>query len=110
MYTAVLERTREIGIMKSIGAKNSDILKIFLIESSLIGLIGGIIGMLIGAGMAKIAEFAIGQFLGPGFFQVFLPWWLLLGATMFALIVGTISGILPARQASGLNPVEALRG
>jgi len=110
MYTAVLERTREIGIMKSIGAKNSDILTIFLIESSLIGLLGGIIGMLLGAGIAKIAEIAIGQFLGPGFFQVFLPWWLLAGTAAFALIVGAISGILPAKQAADLSPVEALRG
>lgn len=109
MYTAVLERNREIGIMKSIGAKNSDILKIFLIESALIGLIGGIIGVLIGVGMAKTAEIAIAGFLGPGFFQVFLPWWLLVGAALFALIIGTISGILPARQASKMNPVDALR-
>ena len=110
MYTAVLERTREIGIMKAIGAKNSDILTIFLIESALIGLIGGIIGMTIGAGLAKLCEIAIGQFLGPGFFMVFLPWWLLLGTAMFALVVGTISGVLPAKQASKMSPVDALRG
>ncbi|MGV8150104.1 MAG: ABC transporter permease [Candidatus Woesearchaeota archaeon] len=109
MYTAVLERNREIGIMKSIGAKNSDITKIFLIESALIGFIGGTIGMLLGTGISLIAEVAIGAFLGEGFFQVFLPWWLLAGAVVFAMIVGTISGIFPARQASNLNPVEALR-
>jgi putative ABC transport system permease protein len=109
MYTSVLERTREIGIMKSIGAKNSDITTIFLIESSFIGLIGGVIGVLIGSGMAKLAEIAIGQFLGEGFFKVFLPWWLLVGAALFALVVGTLSGILPARQAAKMNPVDALR-
>jgi len=109
MYTAVLERTREIGIMKSIGAKNSDILTIFLIESSLIGLIGGIIGVILGAGISKIAESLIGNFLGEGFFQVFLPWWLMAGAIVFAVIIGTLSGILPARQAAGMNPVDALR-
>jgi len=109
MYTAVLERNREIGVMKAIGARNSQILTIFLIESSLIGLIGGIIGMLIGVGMAKIAEQVIGIFLGPGFFKVFLPWWLLVGAATFALIIGTLSGILPARQAANMHPVDALR-
>ena len=109
MYTAVLERTREIGVMKAIGAKNSDILTIFLIESSLIGLIGGIIGMVLGVIFSKVAEIIIGQFLGPGFFMVFLPWWLLLGATMFALIIGTLSGVFPAKQAADMNPVEAIR-
>ncbi len=110
MYTAVLERKKEIGVMKAIGARNSQILTIFLIESALIGLIGGIIGMLLGVGIAKIAEQLIGGFLGPGFFQVFLPWWLLLGAVTFALIIGTLSGILPAKQASKMHPVNALRG
>jgi len=110
MYTAVLERNREIGVMKSIGARNSQILTIFLIESALIGLLGGIIGVALGALISKGAEIAIGGFLGPGFFMVFLPWWLLVGAAAFALIIGTISGILPAKQASSLNPVDALRG
>lgn len=109
MYTSVLERRREIGIMKSIGAKNSDITQIFLIESSLIGLIGGSIGVLIGAGLSLLAQKLIETFLGEGFFQVFLPWWLLVGAALFALIIGTLSGILPARQAAKMNPVDALR-
>jgi putative ABC transport system permease protein len=110
MYTAVLERRKEIGVMKAIGAKNSQILTIFLIESSIIGLIGGAIGVALGVGISKIAEQLIGGFLGPGFFQVFLPWWLLVGAAMFALIIGALSGILPAKQASELHPVTALRG
>ena len=110
MYTAVLERNREIGVMKAIGARNSQILTIFLIESSLIGLIGGVIGILLGALMGKGAEIAIGAFLGPGFFKVFLPWWLLAGAAGFALIIGALSGILPAKQAADMHPVDALRG
>jgi len=109
MYTAVLERRREIGVMKAIGAKNSDILTIFMIESAVIGLIGGIIGMSIGVGLSLIAQQLIGTFLGEGFFQVFLPWWLLAGAAAFALVIGTISGILPAKQAAKMHPVEALR-
>lgn len=109
MYTSVLERNREIGIMKSIGAKNSDIVKIFLIESAMIGFVGGAIGVALGAGISLIAEKAIEVFLGEGFFQVFLPWWLLLGSVLFAMVIGTISGIFPAKQAAELNPVDALR-
>ena len=81
-----------------------------MIESAIIGLIGGVVGMLIGVGLSLIAQQLIGTFLGPGFFKVFLPWWLLAGAAMFALIIGTLSGILPAKQASEMHPVEALRG
>jgi putative ABC transport system permease protein len=61
MYTSVLERTHEIGIMKAIGARNSHIMAIFLIESGLYGLVGGIAGISIGLGMAKIAEFVAAQ-------------------------------------------------
>jgi putative ABC transport system permease protein len=110
MYTAVLERNREIGVMKAIGARNSQILTIFLIESALIGLIGGIIGMLLGVGISLVAQQIIGGYLGKGFFQVFLPWWLLVGAALFALIIGTLSGIFPAKQAANMHPVDALRG
>ena len=109
MYTAVLERTREIGIMKSIGATNNHILKLFLIESALIGLVGGIIGIALGIGISKLAEVAIGGFLGPGFFQVYFPWYLIVGALVFAVAIGMASGIMPARQASKMNPVDALR-
>ena len=109
MYTAVLERRREIGIMKSIGARNSDIMKVFIFESSLIGLVGGAIGIAIGMGIAKFAELLIAGFLGPGFFQVYFPWYLIVGALAFAFVIGTLSGILPARQAAQMNPVDALR-
>ncbi|HEY9703287.1 MAG TPA: ABC transporter permease [Allocoleopsis sp.] len=110
MYTAVLERTREIGIMKSIGARNSQILTVFLIESAIIGLIGGLLGIGIGSLMALGAEVAMEAVFGEGFFQVFLPWWLMVGGAVFAILIGTLSGILPAKQASELNPVDALRG
>ena len=109
MYTAVLERRREIGIMKAVGAKNSDILQIFLIESALVGLVGGVIGLLIGMGIGKLIEFVLSQVLGSGFFTSYFPWYLIVGSLLFAIITGTISGTLPARQASSLNPVDALR-
>jgi putative ABC transport system permease protein len=109
MYTAVLERRKEIGVMKAIGARNNQIMTVFLIESSVIGLIGGVIGVILGTGMGLIAKQIIGIYLGPGFFQIFLPWWLLVGAAMFALVIGTLSGILPAKQAAEMHPVDALR-
>ena len=107
MYTSVLERTKDIGIMKAIGARNSDILKIFLIESGLIGLVGGVFGTALGTAMALI----IGSFSKNSGFLLIIkiePLVLLFGLG-FAFFVGVISGILPAIQASKLKPVDALR-
>ena len=109
MYTAVIERTKEIGIMKSIGAKNSDILLIFLIESGILGLVGGAIGVLLGIGFSKLVEFAAGVALGPGVLKANLTFTLIIGSLLFSFLIGTLSGILPARQASRLQPVDALR-
>lgn len=107
MYTSVLERTKEIGIMKAIGAKNKDIFAIFLIESGLIGLVGGILGVILGAGLAL----AIGPFSQNAGFTIHIiiePLVLLFGL-VFAFVVGIIAGILPAWQASKLKPIDALR-
>jgi len=109
MFTSVLERTREIGVMKAIGAKNKDILSIFIIEAGLLGLIGGIIGALMGLAMALgVASFANSS-LGSNIFQVAPNPALLFGSIGFSLFIGILSGIVPAYQASKLNPVEALR-
>ncbi len=108
MYTNVLERTREIGIMKAIGAKNSDVMLIFLLESGILGLLGGIIGLTFGAGVAiGIEKLAIAQQITN--FRAYLGLDLLLGALFFSFLVGLISGVLPAKHAAELNPVEALR-
>ena len=107
MYTTVLERTKEIGIMKSIGARNFDVLAIFLIESGLMGLVGGFFGVLLGTGISL----AIGKFSTEAGFKLLVavnPGLMLFGL-LFAFIVGMISGSLPARQASKLKPVDALR-
>ncbi len=107
MYTSVLERTKEIGIMKAVGAQNKDILSIFLIESGLIGLVGGALGVLIGASLAL----AIGPFSKNAGFTIHItlePLVLLFGL-VFAFVVGIIAGILPAWQASRLKPIDALR-
>ena len=108
MYTSVLQRTRDIGIMKAIGAKNSDIMVIFLIESGLLGLAGGAVGVLMGIGVS----FLIGKgaaAAGVTYLQTQLQWPLLLGTLAFSFVVGAGSGLLPAIRASRLNPVDALR-
>lgn len=108
MITSVLERTKEIGVMKSIGAKNSEIFRIFLIESSLLGLAGGIIGIALGLLVTSIAG-AILSSLGWGFLQPYYPTWLFIGCLAFATLTGAISGAFPAYRASKTNIVEALR-
>jgi putative ABC transport system permease protein len=108
MYTAVLERTREIGIMKSIGARNRDIFVIFLIESGLLGLLGGAIGVLLGMGTSKLVEFIVGIMLGPNYLSITFQPWLIFGALAFSFIVGSVSGVTPAWQASRMHPVDAL--
>jgi len=110
MYTSIVERTREIGVMKAIGAKNKDVLSIFLIESGLLGLVGGIVGAIIGLlaalGISSIANQALG---GGDLFLVEISYPLLLGAISFSFFVGILSGIIPAIQASKLKVVDALR-
>jgi len=108
MYTSVLERTKEIGVMKAIGARNSDILKIFLLESGLLGLAGGAIGVVIGMAFSKLVEVVVAT-TGNSFLKAVFPWYLIIGSLLFAFIVGTISGTLPAIRASKLKPVDALR-
>jgi len=108
MYTSVLERTREIGIMKSIGAKNSDIFMIFFMEAGMLGLVGGLAGAAIGIGISKTVEI-IAKNAGISLLQVAMPLWLILGALAFSIAVGCLSGTLPAMRASRLKPVEALR-
>ncbi len=109
MFTAVLERTREIGVMKAIGARNSDVLWLFLIESGLLGVAGGVIGIIIGAAISKSVELGANTAFGPGTITAVFPLWLIVGALVFSFVVGALSGVLPARRASRLRPVEALR-
>ena len=108
MYTSVLERTNEIGLMKAIGAANKDIMMIFMIESGMLGMAGGSIGIIIGIGFSKLVEFGAAQANTP-LLKASFPWYLILGALAFSFIVGTIFGTLPAIQASRLKPVDALR-
>ncbi len=109
MYTAVLERTREIGVMKAIGAGNGQILGMFLLESGMLGLIGGAIGTVIGAGIAKSVQLVAKAVLGPGLIQARVPILLCASVFGFSFLAGAISGVAPAYRASRLQPVEALR-
>jgi putative ABC transport system permease protein len=109
MYTAVLERTKEIGIMKAIGAKNSDVMLIFLIESGMLGTVGGAIGIVIGMGLGKLVEIGATQALGTAMLRAYFPLYLIVGTLLFSFIVGSVSGLFPAMQAARMEPVEALK-
>ncbi len=108
MYTSVLERTREIGVMKAIGARNSDILLIFLIESGILGLVGGVVGCAMGMSIAKVVEMVAHQS-GLTMFNVLITPELIMFSLSFSSIIGCASGVMPARQASLLKPVDALK-
>jgi putative ABC transport system permease protein len=115
MFTSVLEKTREIGILKALGAKNRDILTIFLLNSGIIGIIGGIFGVIIGI----IASSYIGDLVSGGsggglglgrlLSTTYVSPLLVFEIFLLSLFVGLISGAIPAYRASRLRPVEALR-
>ncbi|MBM3230082.1 ABC transporter permease [Candidatus Pacearchaeota archaeon] len=109
MYTSVLERTREIGTMKALGAHNRDILKVFMTESALLGLVGGIGGALIGLILAFAVSGIASHALGGITLAVTISYPLISASILFAFILGLFAGTLPAIKASKLNTVEALR-
>jgi len=109
MYTSVLERTKEIGVMKAIGAQNKDILMIFLIESGLLGLIGASIGIILGYSVSKSVEYIAVNLLNTTLLQAAAPPYLIIGCLVFGFLVGAVSGTLPALRASKTNVVDALR-
>ncbi len=113
MVMSILERTREIGIMKSIGGSENEIRMIFFVEAATIGLIGAFFGLILGWIVTRIANFiANSQFLPKGeppvdFF--YFPLWLILGAVAFSIIVSLAAGLYPANRAARVDPVKALR-
>ncbi|MFH1358654.1 MAG: ABC transporter permease [archaeon] len=109
MYTSVLERRKEIGTMKAIGAKNSDILSIFVIESGLMGFVGGVIGVLIGTLLSLGAAGAANSFFGNEIIRVNISILFIVSMVIFSFLIGVFSGLIPSYQASKLKPVDALR-
>ncbi|NKQ38107.1 MAG: FtsX-like permease family protein [Methanosarcinales archaeon] len=108
MYTSVRERTKEIGIIKAVGAKNNDITKIFLIESGIIGLIGGVGGVILGLGLAQLVELYLQ--IHPVFvLEAVVSPTLIIFALLFSFLLGSFSGYFPAKRAAKLNPVDTLR-
>jgi putative ABC transport system permease protein len=108
MFTSVLEKTKEIGIMKAIGARNKDILLIFLFNAALIGLIGGILGVLLGMVLSGFMQTLLG---GTPFARgsTLVTMSSIVWALSVSVIVGIVAGIVPAYQGSKLKPVDALR-
>ncbi len=109
MYTSVVERTKQIGVMKSIGARRGDIFILFFIESGLLGMVGGFLGILFGVGIAQLVAIIGKIFLQTDLLKASAPLYLILGAFAFSFVLGSIFGILPALRAARLNPVDALR-
>ena len=111
MFTSVLEKTKEIGIMKSIGAKNSDIMMIFLLNSAIVGLVGGLLGICLGTGIASLLPLLGMKMMGmgrEGMTTAVTPM-LLIYALLISIGIGMVAGVIPAYRASKLKPVDALR-
>ena len=112
MFMSVMERTKQIGILKALGATNFEIMKLFLTESGIIGFAGGLVGVLLSfilIGLMSEMGFSlsIGRE-GLGMATLISPW-LILFALAFSTAIGIVSGLIPARMASKLQPTEALR-
>ena len=107
MVASVMERTKEIGLLKAIGASDNKILTMFLLEAGFIGMIGGLVGITIGYGISFLVSYAakISGFVLQSNFSIEI----ILGALLFSMFVGMISGYFPAKKAAKLDPVEALR-
>ncbi|MBN2094993.1 MAG: ABC transporter permease [Candidatus Aenigmarchaeota archaeon] len=108
MFTSVLEKTKEIGIMKAIGARNSDIMMIFVLDSAIIGFVGGALGLLLGMAASMAFPTLMGEtmmFRSGGVVSMRI----IILALGVSVLIGVLSGLIPAYQASKLKPVDALR-
>ncbi len=112
MFTSVMERTREIGIFKAIGAKSRDIMLLIISEAGIISLIGGVIGVIAGLGLAQIMIYLLPimfkNMSATSEFKLVINPLLLIVSLLISFLVGIISGYLPAKKAASLNPIEAI--
>lgn len=113
LVMAILERRREIGIMKAIGASDGDVKKLFFAEAGAMGILGGVLGVVLGWAIGQLINFGTNvylkrQSLPPEHFWA-VPWWLVAFAIGFAFVVSLVSGLYPAGRAARLDPVQALR-
>lgn len=116
MIMSIRERTREIGIMKAIGGSDGEIMRIFFVEASLIGLLGGVLGVLAGWGIDRVANVLANQWItrqtgqAVRYVEFFsIPWYLWGGAILFAVVVSLLAAIYPALHAAKVDPIKALR-
>jgi putative ABC transport system permease protein len=113
MYTAVLERTKEVGVLKALGARSRDVLLLFLAEAACIGLAGGLVGALVAVGLGRLGNIAVDRLTqsitGTGFevFRTDVP--VVVVAVVLAAVLSMVSGLLPALRAAGEDPARALR-
>jgi len=114
MMMAIYERTREIGVLKALGAAPGEIRLLFTTEAALIGLIGGVFGLILGTLLGRLVDWGAHRYLinegvtGVGQLSV-VPPWLAIGALIFAALIGLLAGLYPAARAARLDPVQALR-
>jgi putative ABC transport system permease protein len=113
LVMAILERRREIGIMKAIGASDGDVKKLFFAEAGAMGILGGVVGVGLGWTIGQVINLGTNvylkrQSLPPEHFWA-VPWWLVAAAIIFAFLVSLVSGLYPAGRAARLDPVQALR-
>lgn len=113
LVMAILERRREIGIMKAIGASDGDVKKLFFVEAGCMGALGGALGVAMGWTIGKVINIGTNIYLQrqeikPENFW-YVPWWLVMSALLFSIVVSLLAGLYPAARAARLDPVEALR-
>ncbi len=113
LVMAILERRREIGILKALGASDMDVKLLFFVEAGAMGLVGGVLGVGMGWTIGKIIDFGTNFYLHrqniPPQTLWLVPWWLVILAVGFSLLVSFVSGLYPAARAAKLDPVKALR-
>lgn len=113
LVMAILERRREIGVLKALGAADRDVQQLFFAEAAAMGLLGGVLGVAIGWLIGRAINFGTDVYLSrqqlPGVTVAAVPWWMVAAAIAFSIGVSLAAGIYPASRAAKLNPVEALR-